>query len=564
MLGLLLLFYVFVLLTRFICFLHFAVNSGVFTDYTHEPHAAKRVKSPKLEDMLSGSEGEEEFLTQLHIEADAVRKSRGQRPYDSEEEPEELVRQNALREGAIRRLSAASEEAKQLGSGPAHSNEDDDLDDSWDAEGLEKRFQSMQSFSTHEAPHGGSDKEKMKHQVSDDYYAEKGRDEVDLTKLSNVELYDLADGDLGFKDFLTLIRDSTDGTFDDIELDGKLLKTKSSRQAKPEPEPKTYPEATLSEQEEVALALAKYNNLENEEFEDIFAHCSNIRGSFEHVELDDEDKEEKLNQRELALAQERRMEKLSLLDAAVSKQEHVHRGALAALAGDSRSNALAIGQDTGDSEVTFTDVTEGFDMVYFGRPPNADYSLSRQDRCLVNMCRAELALKHMVDNGLQPSAKALAHFVGVFTEGTHIGLVDKQMSVFEQFNVRPDAFVYEKAVVGYVRAKNVEKADEFMKKTIALELRPTSRAYGVLIEAHTHRGNIVEGLKLLEDATKRNVKVPEGNLKQLRARCETLGIKHPDMPPNPVQWVKDVKLIRRRQKMASQRVIEPIRSAFKY
>jgi hypothetical protein len=510
--------------------------------------------------MMSGSEGEEEFLTQLHLEADAVRKSRGQRPYDSEEEPEELVRQNALREGAIRRLTAASEEAKQLGSGPAPSNDDgDDLDDSWDAEGLEKRFQSMQSFSTHEAPHGASDKENMKHQVSDDYYLEKGRNEVDLTKLSNVDLYDLADGDLGFKDLLIEIRDSA---FDDIELDGKLLKTKSSRSAKPEPE--TYPEPTLSEQEEVALALAKYNNLENEEFEDIFAHCSNLRGSFEHVELDAADKEEKLNQRELALAQERRMEKLSLLDAAVSKQEQVQRGALAALAGDSRSNALAVGQDAGDSEVSFTDVTEGFDMVYFGRPPNADYSLDRKHRRIVNVCRAELALKHMVDSGLQPSAKALTHFVGVFTEGNLIGELDKQMRVFEQFNVRPTAFLYEKAVVGYVRAKDVEKADEFMKKTIDLRLRPTSRAYGVLIEAHTHRGNIVEGLKLLEDATKRNIKVPEGNLKQLRARCETLGIKHPDMPPNPVQWVKDVKLIRRRQKMASQRVIEPIRSAFKY
>jgi hypothetical protein len=112
----------------------------------------------------------------------------------------------------------------------------------------------------------------------------------------------------------------------------------------------------------------------------------------------------------------------------------------------------------------------------------------------------------------------------------------------------------------HVQNRDLASVNETHKRMIEHNITPDGPTYGLLIETHLHRDLVVESIKLLEESAQRNVKIPERHLRFLRNRCSTLGIKHPDLPADPNQWVKDTKDIRRKQKQASQRVIEPIRS----
>lgn len=57
------------------------------------------------------------------------------------------------------------------------------------------------------------------------------------------------------------------------------------------------------------------------------------------------------------------------------------------------------------------------------------------------------------------------------------------------------------------------------------------------------------------------IKVQERHLQHLRARCATLGIVHPNMPADPLQWVADMKKLRKDGKNRSQRKMNSVRSA---
>jgi len=119
-------------------------------------------------------------------------------------------------------------------------------------------------------------------------------------------------------------------------------------------------------------------------------------------------------------------------------------------------------------------------------------------------------------------------------------------------------------VAMYVKAKDIQKAMELYGEMTQRGLVPDSTTVGLLIESATHRGLVVEALRLLEEATEKKVTIPEKNLRYLRSRCTSLGVSHPDMRADPLQWVKDLKVARRKLKNSSQRTIESLRSATYY
>lgn len=55
--------------------------------------------------------------------------------------------------------------------------------------------------------------------------------------------------------------------------------------------------------------------------------------------------------------------------------------------------------------------------------------------------------------------------------------------------------------------------------------------------------------------------VPERHLKHLRSRCETLGIVHPNMPVDPLEWVTHMKQLRRNGKNRNQRSMNTVKGA---
>ena len=286
---------------------------------------------------------------------------------------------------------------------------------------------------------------------------------------------------------------------------------------------------------------------------------------------------------------------VGLLDPKASPSRQIASGAAAAA-------SAAVG--------SLSEVEQWWDRVHFGRPPPADYSAPLNVRRCTNEHRARLAWAHMLDSGLQPTQTAMHSYLSVFCEAQH---TDTAYEILDQlqcdFGLQKDKNVYRSLIKMHVRNKNMDKAMELyaemkeispppphraksrqkqqqswpsalsaekedegsVKKTSQLgrsrsrkgdvNLVPDSITFGYLILAATKRHMLVEALQLLEHASAVGSLPPERFVAHLRSRCSHLGVKHPDMPPDPNAWVREANALRRRVKHAPQARIERVRKA---
>ncbi len=406
-----------------------------------------------------------------------------------------------------------------------------------------------QSFSRQEEQ---SEDEHHRHQQSDDFYEENGQDYLDLER-GNLD--DLAGGDEAFAALLAQIRDSKDGSFEGLEIDGKPVKRHATSRNMSE---EKFFEQNLTEKEQFQVALAKLENRNTSVFEDPFSELSSSRGVLQGKEVPAETEEQRIAREEQA-EQERKISRISVLDASLTAYEKVERGALAALKLNAE-RGLAVPKDSSVPVVTMDDIRDGFDLVYFGRPPDADYSKPLPERRAINCHRADLALQHMLDSDIHPTNKALTNYLGVSTAAGFTDRAEKALTLFDRYKVKVTQHAYENIMNMHIRNRDIVRAQKTLEAMREKKIVPTPDTFGGLLQAHFQRNNVVEALKVLEEAAANSVVVPERNIRFLRSRCETLGIKHPDMPADPLAWVKEVKLTRRRMKMSSQKHIEPIRN----
>jgi pentatricopeptide repeat protein len=178
---------------------------------------------------------------------------------------------------------------------------------------------------------------------------------------------------------------------------------------------------------------------------------------------------------------------------------------------------------------------------------------------------------------------------------------------YSKLGIRPSTVTYRGLIRMHILAKDIDAAlklkDEMIKDH---NMVPDAESYGWLIRSCGHRDLLVEGLQLLEEVSERGsafalpfpsfyslchtavyhtanmisshsrfnrplplhsplsflgIKVQERHLQHLRARCATLGIVHPNMPADPLQWVADMKKLRKDSKNRSQRKMNSVRSA---
>ena len=61
-------------------------------------------------------------------------------------------------------------------------------------------------------------------------------------------------------------------------------------------------------------------------------------------------------------------------------------------------------------------------------------------------------------------------------------------------------------------------------------------------------------------ASDKLVDIPEKHIKHLRSRCTALGFTHPNLSADPDQWVKDIKVMRRK-KADSERKFSAIKNS---
>ena len=498
------------------------MNSGVYTDFDYDKSSTgKRVKSPKYFD-IAEEEDDDEEREELFMEE--VRRQAAQ-----------LRAQNAAVTAAKeKRQLAGIEAAKQLQSG-------------------KKKPSGVMRLDSGD----GSSKE------------------IDLNEL---DIEALAGDDEGFLDMLKMLKNNPDA-LDGIEIDGMTFRA-SPKSAIAETDfintVEELPLVTVDQKAQLEFARARFRDETMEVFEDPFSHMSDIQGKLRRPETLLE-REERLDEEETT----RRLESVSMLDfalndsitpSAVSSRSHTRvQGsavndivdtASSIVPSSNPSTAIVEYDDEGNriTPITDSEIHEGFDMVYIGRAPDADYSEPLNERRKTNIRRAELAFQHMVESGIKPTPRTLLMLLGVYSEAGRSEGVDRVLQMFDQHNIVPNNVVFRLIVKMHVRNKQLDRAIDVHQQMLQHQIVPDSETYGLLIETHIHHEKILESIKLFEEAVANKVKIPERHLRFLRARCTTLGIRHPDLPADPNQWVKDVKETRRRMKQSSQRVIETMRS----
>ena len=173
-----------------------------------------------------------------------------------------------------------------------------------------------------------------------------------------------------------------------------------------------------------------------------------------------------------------------------------------------------------DTIITDDKIALAWDMVEFGRAPNANYSAPLNVRRKINKARATLAFHQMLKDGHEPSSVSLDAYLSVFTEARIESDVLPVLDLYDKFGIEMSSQSYCSRVAMYVKAKDIQKAMELYGEMTQRGLVPDSTTVGLLIESATHRGLVVEALRLLEEATEKKVTIPEKNLRYLRSRCE--------------------------------------------
>ena len=202
-------------------------------------------------------------------------------------------------------------------------------------------------------------------------------------------------------------------------------------------------------------------------------------------------------------------------------------------------------------------------MIEFGTPPQPKYheeSLSK--RMAGNCARADLVMNEMILNKYKIYDATVNAYLEVYAEALDIEKALEIFSNFHKFDVFHDSKSYGIMIRMFVRAKDIETAVEFKNKMDAIGLKPDSSTYGLLIKSLSHRTAMVpDSLLLLEEATAKGVEIQNKFVTQLRSRCNNLGVVHPDIPPNPLQWMVDAKKVRFEKRQSTNRRVQPVNSA---
>ena len=213
------------------------------------------------------------------------------------------------------------------------------------------------------------------------------------------------------------------------------------------------------------------------------------------------------------------------------------------------------------SGISSDDIDNQWKMIEFGRAPEANYLEEKDKRVQTNINKAEKVFHEMKRKNLKPDAATLTSLMKVYADADRVeNAVNIFDNYFREYKVPQDARAYRVLVRMHVRTINIAKALDITKEMEQKGLMNDSETYGLLILSLTKRDMYVEALQLLEEASDKKINIPNRHIKALRARCENLGILHPDMPDDPHQWIKTVKRVRYDSRNNSKRNVESVRS----
>lgn len=226
---------------------------------------------------------------------------------------------------------------------------------------------------------------------------------------------------------------------------------------------------------------------------------------------------------------------------------------------------------TPDQKVVSTEaINFEWDRMEFGRVEEAcDYaSIDVLHRRLRNVEKSEIIFAHMIESGIEPTVDSVNALLANYTESLmSTGAVQIMEDMFargNKYDLVPNSTTYQHLVRMYLRKKDMDNVLQTMDEMKALNINPTPETWGLVIDAYASRNKPVEALKVIEEVATSDPAVikliPDGYLKRIHALCRKLAVMHPSLPPDPEDWVRDVRVQRRRMKLASKSKIQPLRS----
>ena len=203
-----------------------------------------------------------------------------------------------------------------------------------------------------------------------------------------------------------------------------------------------------------------------------------------------------------------------------------------------------------------------WDEIEFGRAPDTEFHcIPLQRRRKQNIRRAGLLFDDMLQKGLKPDVTVLTELMAVHSEAAHVDDALEVFGRFSEFNVTANERTYRYLIMMHIRNKDVQSAIDVKDAMKMKGMIPHKDSYGVIIQTLVQRDRIIESLKLLEESAICHERpIPEKYIKYLRARCVKLKIKHPNIPPDPNEWMKKSKANRKNLRHSSQSRIENLRS----
>lgn len=230
----------------------------------------------------------------------------------------------------------------------------------------------------------------------------------------------------------------------------------------------------------------------------------------------------------------------------------------------SHNKSITGGELRLDSEglVATQEIDKLWDLIEFGRPPKPDYSDSLRVRRDKNIDRALEIYDDMITREqIQPNEKTLAGLVGVIGNASLHLRVEKLIEEFKAMhNVIPNDYTYNAIVKMHVIRRDIHSALDAKNKMLELGFRPSRESYGMLINSLAARKMIEEALLTLEETADKGIIIRDVHLRELRRHCTELGIIHPDLPEDPMAWMKAVRQARKNIKNKSKYSVQPIQS----
>ena len=244
---------------------------------------------------------------------------------------------------------------------------------------------------------------------------------------------------------------------------------------------------------------------------------------------------------------------LSLLDNEVTPEEFLQKTqASSTTSPDSqylssqKVTKYSVGED---GAIPSEEVDRQWNYILFARCPEPDYSKPLPERRQEHIIRANALYQDMIDHNLEPNVDTMNSYLSVFTEASKLddalNLLDKFAS---QHDLVPNETTYYQLIRMHIYLKDIEGARARFNEMKERDIIPSGKTYGSLIQSYCHRDRLVDALQLLEEAHDQKIHISNTYIKKLRNRCETLGLSHPYIPPDPDQWIKDVQEVRRKSK----------------